>query len=100
MNLLEDSSGRCRHREEIMHVVWGWGDNGRIRHGNIHTTYEKQTPCGNLLHASGNSENRALEQTRRGDGVGDGRETQEEGTHVYLWVIHVLMYGRNQHTIL
>ena len=25
----------------------------------------------------------------RWDGEGDGRQAQEEGTHIYLWLIHV-----------
>ena len=32
------------------------------------------------------------------DGVGDGREVQEEG-HVYTFAWFMLMYGGNQHNI-
>ena len=32
------------------------------------------------------------------DGAGCGREVQERGTCIYLWLIHA-MYGRNQHSI-
>ena len=32
------------------------------------------------------------------DGVGGGREVQEQGTYVYLWLIHIV-YSRNQHNL-
>ena len=31
------------------------------------------------------------------DGVGSGREVQEEGTHTYLWLIHIFVWQKPTH---
>ena len=52
-----------------------------------------QTASGNLLHESGKSTQVSVTPA----GVGDGREVQEGGISVYLWLMPT--YSRNQHNI-
>ena len=63
---------------------------GFVEEKNVKTYVTKcKITNGNLLYDSGNSKTRSLYQLR-GVGWGDGgREFQELGTYVYLWLINV-----------
>ena len=56
MNLLGGQQWRCRHRGQTYgHGAVGGGDNGESSMETHTRPYEKQIPCGNLPHDSGNS---------------------------------------------
>ena len=101
MNLFAGQQWACRHREQ----TWGWGKKERVgqmeRVAWKHTLmYIKQIASGNLLYDSGKS-NWGSATTQTGGMVWEvGGRLKREGKYVYLWLIHVDIYGRNKHNII
>ena len=84
MNLFAGQQWRRRHREQTYghsRGRRGW-DVWRAWHGNIYTIICK-TASGNLLCDVGSSTQGSVTT------YGGERGLQEEGTHVYLWLLHV-----------
>ena len=73
----------------------GDGEAGINQESSLETgtlSYVKQTADGNLPYDTGSSA-RCCDDLECWDGLA-GREVQERGTHVYLWLIHVDVWQR------
>ena len=86
-------------KDRLLDTV-GEGESGMIWQNGIETytlPYVKQIVSGNLLCDPGNPKPILCDNLEGWDGGGGGREVQEGGTYIYLWLIHAEVWQKPPH---